>query len=84
MKVGKNSECLISGQYQAPGKVRASHILFAWQRKKWDLPGLSVFHRSAGRLSLLSGVPMGPKLENGAELWLCVGGELGRLLGLEE
>lgn len=49
-----------------------------------DLPGLSVFHRSAGRLSLLSGVPMGPKLENGAELWLCVGGELGRLLGLEE
>lgn len=27
---------------------------------------------------------MGPKLENGTELWLCVGGELGRLLGLEE
>lgn len=47
-------------------------------------PGLSVFHRSAALLSLLSGAPMGPKLENGTELWLCVGGELGRLLGLEE
>lgn len=48
------------------------------------MAGLSVFHRSAVLLSLLSGVPMGPKLENGTELWLCVGGELGRLLGLEE
>jgi hypothetical protein len=53
-------------------------------KEMWISPGLSVFHLSAGRLSLLSGVPMGPKLENGAELWLCVGGELGRLLGLEE
>lgn len=50
----------------------------------WLSPGLSVFHRSAVLLSLLSGVPMGPKLEKGTELWLCVGGELGRLLGLEE
>lgn len=48
------------------------------------MAGLSVFHRSAVLLSLLSGVPIGPKLENGTELWLCVGGELGRLLGLEE
>lgn len=51
---------------------------------RWTSPGLSVFHRSPVLLSLLSGVPMGPKLEKGMELWLCVGGELGRLLGLEE
>lgn len=48
------------------------------------LPGLSVFQRSATLRSLLSGVPMGPKLEKGTELWLWVGGELGKLLGLEE
>lgn len=34
--------------------------------------------------SRLSGVPMGPKLEKGSEGWLWVGGEEGRLLGLEE
>lgn len=27
---------------------------------------------------------MGPKLEKGMEPWLCVGGEEGKLLGLEE
>lgn len=49
------------------------------------LPGLSVrfmFHRSVSLLSPLSGVPIGPKPAN--EFWLWVGGELGKLLGLEE
>lgn len=47
-------------------------------------PVLSAFQRSTTRRSRLSGVPMGPKLEKGMAPWLCVGGEDGRLLGLEE
>lgn len=50
----------------------------------WILFGLLVFYLFVGCLFLLFGVLMGLKLENGVELWLCVGGELGRLFGLEE
>lgn len=83
MQREKNSRCSVITKYQTLEKGRVSDSLSVGN-KVWISPGLSVFHRSAVLLSLLSGVPMGPKLENGTELWLCVGGELGRLLGLEE
>lgn len=51
---------------------------------KVDLRVFSTFQRSTILLSRLSGVPMGPKLEKGMEPWLCVGGEEGKLLGLDE
>ena len=79
----QNSRGSVIVRYQTPEKDRVSDFTFTGN-EVWISPGLSVFHRSAVLLSLLSGVPMGPKLENGTELWLCVGGELGRLLGLEE
>lgn len=47
-------------------------------------PVLSAFQRSTSRRSRLSGVPIGPKLEKGRVPWLWVGGEEGRLLGLDE
>lgn len=48
------------------------------------LPVFSGFQRSAVLRSRLSGVPMGPKLEKGKVPWLWVGGDDGRLLGLDE
>lgn len=59
---------------------------FGVVNKNWEpgLPVFSAFQRSVALRSRLSGVPIGPKLEKGSEGWLCVGGEEGRLLGLEE
>lgn len=59
-------------------------IIKCWGLSLMSLPVFSGFQRSAVLRSRLSGVPMGPKLEKGRAPWLWVGGDDGRLLGLDE
>lgn len=71
-----------------PNRVKIKRVTdtnrLCFQERFPGSPLLLAFQQSIPLRSRLSGVPMGPKLEKGMAPWLWVGGEDGRLLGLDE